>query len=327
MRASINQVDFEIINSSLETPIMNPDSSMNKLEWGMLILLSVLWGGSFFFMKVALTDLPTLTIVFNRVFIAALALFVFLKITNVSLPRGSKVWRAFFIMGFINNLVPFSLLVWGMTQIASGLAAILNATTPVFTILVAHFLTSDERISPNKIVGVLLGLIGVAVLVGIEALGGIDASILAMLACIGAAFSYALAAIFGRQFKALNIQPVAGAFGQVSASSLLLLPVIIVIDTPWVLSMPGLNTWFSLLALGIGSTALAYVLYFRILATASATNLALVTLLVPVSAILLGWLILDETLATNHLAGMALITAGLLAIDGRLWPGKKALQQ
>ena len=289
----------------------------------MLILLSVLWGGSFFFMKVALTDLPTFTIVFSRVCIAALALFVLMKAMKINLPRSLKVWRAFFIMGFINNLVPFSLLVWGMTQIASGLAAILNATTPVFTILVAHFVTSDERISSNKIVGVLLGLIGVAVLIGIDALGGFDASILAMLACLGAAFSYALAAIFGRKFRELNLQPVAGAFGQVSASSLLLLPVVLAIDSPWLLSMPGVNTWLSLIALGIGSTALAYVLYFRILATAGATNIALVTLLVPISAIFLGWSILDETLSANHFIGMALIAFGLLAIDGRLWPGRK----
>ena len=275
-------------------------------------------------MKVALTDLPTFTIVFSRVCIAALALFVLMKAMKIDLPRGLKAWRAFFIMGFINNLVPFSLLVWGMTQIASGLAAILNATTPVFTILVAHFMTSDERISPNKIVGVLLGLIGVAVLIGIDALGGFDASILAMLACLGAAFSYALAAIFGRKFRELNLQPVAGAFGQVTASSLLLLPVVLAIDSPWLLSMPGVNTWLSLIALGIGSTALAYVLYFRILATAGATNIALVTLLVPISAIFLGWLILDETLSANHFIGMALIGFGLLAIDGRLWPGRKA---
>ncbi len=301
---------------------MEFNSSMNSKEWSMLILLSILWGGSFFFMKVALAELPTFTIVFSRVCIAALTLLILIKAINIDLPRGLKFWRVFFIMGFINNLVPFSLLVWGMTQIASGLAAILNATTPVFTILVAHFATSDERISSNKIIGVLLGIMGVAILIGVDALAGFDVSILAMLACLAASFSYALAATFGRQFKALNITPVAGAFGQVSASSLLLLPVVIVVDSPWVLAMPGMNTWLSLLALGIGSTALAYLLYFRILATAGATNIALVTLLVPISAILLGWLILGETLSVNHFIGMALITFGLLAIDGRLWPGR-----
>ena len=290
----------------------------------MLILLSILWGASFFFMKVALAELPTFTIVFSRVCIASLALLVLIKVINLDFPVGIKIWRTFFIMGFINNLVPFSLLVWGMTEIASGLAAILNAMTPFFTILVAHFMTSDEQISTNKVVGVLLGLVGVVVLIGADALGGFSASLLAMLACLGAAFSYALAAIFGRQFKRLGLQPSVGAFGQVTASSLLLLPVVIIVDSPWTLAMPGINTWLSIIALGLGSTALAYLLYFRILATAGATNIALVTLLVPISAILLGWLILGESLLANHFIGMAIIISGLLAIDGRLWSARKA---
>lgn len=291
----------------------------------MLILLSVLWGGSFFFMKVALAELPTFTIVFSRVCIASLTLFVLIKVLDINFPRGIKVWRTFFIMGFINNVVPFSLLVWGMTEIASGLAAILTAATPAFTILIAHFTTSDEQMSANKVVGVLLGLVGVVVLIGVDALGGFNASNLAMLACLGAAFSYALAANFGRQFKRLDLQPVVGAFGQVTASSLLLFPVVLIVDSPWTLSMPGMNTWLSVITLGVGSTAFAYLLFFRILATAGATNIALVTLLVPISAIILGWLILRETLLINHLTGMAIITLGLLVIDGRFWWGNKVV--
>jgi drug/metabolite transporter (DMT)-like permease len=297
---------------------MTQKSSMGTSEWIMLATLSILWGGSFFFMKLSLAELPTLLIVFSRVAIAAIALFVFLNLSGIALPAGKQVWLAFFTMGFLNNLLPFSLLVWGMTEIASGLAAILNATTPVFTILVAHFMTSDERISINKLIGVLLGLAGVAVLIGFDALDGFNASILAMLACIGAALSYAFAAAYGRRFKEYGVQPTQVAFGQVTASSLLLFPVAIYIDSPWNLAMPGVNTWMALLALGIFSTALAYVLYFRILAAAGATNIALVTLLVPVSAILLGWLILGEVLSHNHFVGMGLITLGLLAIDGRL---------
>jgi drug/metabolite transporter (DMT)-like permease len=298
---------------------MKLKSSMNKVEWGMLILLSILWGASFLFMKVALAELPTFTIVFSRVCIASLTLLILIKILNHEFPKGLKVWRVFLIMGFINNVVPFSLLVWGMTELASGLAAILNAMTPFFTILLAHFVTIDERISYNKIVGVLLGLAGVVVLIGVDALGGFNASILAMLACLGAAFSYALAAIYGRQFIRMNIQPVTGAFGQVTASSFLLIPIVIFVDSPWTLSMPGMNTWLSIAILGVGSTAIAYILYFSILAAAGATNIALVALIVPVSAILFGWLILGETLLTNHLIGMAIIALGLLAIDGRLW--------
>lgn len=285
----------------------------------MLILLSLLWGGSFFFMKLSLAELPTFTIVFSRVGLAAITLLIYLKFSGKALPSGMNVWLAFFIMGFLNNLVPFCLLVWGMTEIASGLAAILNATTPVFTILVAHFATSDERLSRNKVIGVLLGLAGVAVLIGFEALDGFSASILAMLACIGAALSYGLAAAYGRKFREMGVRPVRVAFGQVTASSLLLFPVAILVDSPRTLSMPGVNTWLALLALGIFSTAFAYVLYFRILEAAGATNIALVTLLVPVSAILLGWMVLGEILVFQHFVGMGLIGLGLVTIDGRLF--------
>jgi drug/metabolite transporter (DMT)-like permease len=294
-------------------------SSMDLREWIMLILLSILWGGSFLFMKVALAELPIFVIVFARVGFAAITLLVYLKIGGEVVPSGKQVWLAFFVMGFINNLVPFSLLVWGMTEIASGLAAILNAMTPVFTVLVAHFMTSDERISINKISGVVLGLAGVVVLIGFEALDGFSASLLAMLACLGAALSYAFAAAYGRRFKKLGIRPAQVAFGQVSASSLLLFPLAMYADSPWNLPMPTLTIWMALLALGVFSTALAYVLYFQILAVAGATNIALVTLLVPISAIFLGWFILDEALSQNQFGGMALITAGLFVIDGRLF--------
>lgn len=297
---------------------MTQQPSMGPVEWLMLILLSVLWGGSFFFMKVSLAELPTLTIVFSRVAFAAITLGLVLKLMGQLLPRGFELWRAFFIMGLINNLLPFSLLVWGMTELSSGLASILNATTPVFAILVAHFATSDERISTNKIVGVILGLVGVAVLIGVDAVSGVSQSLLAMLACLGASLSYGLAATYGRKFKAMQVKPVSVAFGQVTASSLLLLPVALVIDSPWILAIPSLYTWSSLIALGVLSTALAYVLYFQILSRAGATNIALVTLLVPVSAIFLGWLILNETLELNHIVGMSLIALGLLAIDGRI---------
>lgn len=297
-------------------------SSMGLTEWGMLVVLAVVWGGAFFFMKVAVAELPVFTVVFIRVGIASLTLLVFLIITGVELPKTLKLWQVFFVMGFMNNLVPFSLLVWGMTEIASGLASILNATTPIFTILVAHFMTSDERISLNKSVGVLLGLAGVAVLIGVDALAGLDASILAMMACLGAALSYGFAAAYGRRLKELSIKPAVGAFGQVTASTILLFPLSMLIDNPWTLEMPGQNTILSMLALGVVSTALAYILYFRILASAGATNAALVTLLVPVSAIFLGWMVLGEALSPNHFAGMGLIAVGLMAIDGRIWPKK-----
>jgi drug/metabolite transporter (DMT)-like permease len=291
---------------------------MGGREWAMLIALSVLWGGSFFFVGVAVREVPPLSLVLARVGIAALALWVMLALTGMRMPRQPGLWAAFLGMGLLNNALPFALIVWGQQHIASGLAAILNATTPLFTVLVAHLLTEDERLTPAKAAGVVMGLLGVAVMLGAELLGGLGAGLAAQLACLGAALSYAFAGVFGRRFRRMGVPPLASAAGQVTASSLILLPLALLVDQPWALAMPGPASWAALLGLGLLSTALAYVLYFRILAVAGATNLLLVTFLVPVSAIWLGALVLGERLEARHFAGMALIGAGLALIDGRL---------
>ncbi|HEY9058621.1 MAG TPA: DMT family transporter [Aurantimonas sp.] len=287
-------------------------------EWGLLLTLSVLWGGSFFFTEVAVKELPPFTIVVLRVGLASVILFAALRLLGVRMPMEPRVWAAFLVMGLINNAVPFSLFVWGQTQIASGLAAILNATTPLFTVLVAHVLTDDEKLTGKRLAGVVAGLGGVAMMIGPAALEGLGLGVVAQLACLAAAFSYALAGIFGRRFKRMGVAPLATATGQVTASTLLLLPLALVVDRPWTLAMPSLPTVGAILSIAALSTALAYVLYFRILATAGATNLLLVTFLIPVSAILLGWLVLGERLAPRHFLGMGLIGVGLAAIDGRL---------
>ncbi|MBE7201892.1 MAG: DMT family transporter [Parafilimonas terrae] len=291
---------------------------MSSADWLMLIVLSVLWGGSFFFTGVALTALPPLTLVVLRVGIAAMALNLVLRATGSRLPRARAIWAAFIGMGVLNNVMPFCLIVWGQTRIASGLAAILNATTPLFTVAVAHVLTADERMTGNRLAGVLAGLAGVFVMVGPDAVEGFGADLLAQVAVLGAALSYACASLFGRRFARMGVPPLAVAAGQVTASSLLLLPMALVVDRPWTLPLPGVPVWAATFGTGLLSTAVAYVLYFRILARAGATNLSLVTFLIPASAILLGVLILGEHLEPRHLVGMALIACGLAAIDGRL---------
>ena len=298
---------------------MSSIKPMGLRQWSMLLILSLLWGGSFFFMKVALVDVPTFSIVFLRVSSAALVLFFYLAIVGLKIPRQFKVWRLFLLLGLFNNLLPFSLLIYGMTEIASGLASILNATTPLFTILVAHIATTDERISTHKVLGILSGMLGVCVLIGVEVFSGVGNSLWAMLACIAAAISYAIASIFGRKFQQYGVQPSVGAFGQVLSSSLLLVPLVILLDSPWQLSIPSVESMLAIAALGILSTALAYVIFFKLIREAGATNAVLVTLLVPVSAILLGWLFLQEQLTTNQFIGMGLIALGLIAIDGRLF--------
>ncbi len=293
--------------------------SMTPYEWLLLITLSILWGGSFFFVGVVVEALPPLTIVTLRVFLAAIALLVIVYFSGLRMPSNPTVWLAFIGMGVLNNVIPFILIVWGQTHIASGLASILNATTPLFTVVAAHFLTKDEKMSTLKILGVVFGLTGVVIMIGQEALGGLEDSILGQLAVLGAAISYSFAGIYGRRFRQLGIKPVVTATGQVTASSLLLIPLALFYDRPFTLPMPGVEIWLAIVSLALFSTALAYILYFRILSTAGATNVLLVTLLVPVSAILLGTAILGEQLEFKHMIGMGMISIGLLSIDGRVF--------
>lgn len=291
---------------------------MGPTEWVLLIALSILWGGSFFFVGVAVAELPPFTIVLLRVALAAIALHLALRALGVAMPWNRDAWLAFFGMGLLNNAIPFSLIVWGQTQIASGLASILNATTPLFTVLVAHVLTADERLTRARLAGVLLGIAGVVVMIGPAAMADLGRDVLAQLAVLAAALSYACAGVFGRRFKRMAVAPLATAAGQVSASSLLILPLALMVDRPWTMPVPGVTAFAAILGLALLSTALAYYLFFRILAAAGAVNLLLVTFLIPVSAILLGCLVLGEVLTLAQLAGMALIGAGLAAIDGRL---------
>ena len=292
--------------------------SMTGTEWAMLLALSILWGGSFFFVGIVVHEVPPLTLVLLRVGIAAVILNLVVRILKVSLPREPRVWLAFFGMGLLNNLVPFSLFVWGQSHIASGLASILNATTPLFGVIVAHGFTRDERATGAKLAGVLVGFAGAVLMIGPAALNHLGIDILAQLACLAGALTYAFAGVFGRRFKAMGIAPLATATGQLTAAAAMLAPVALFVERPWSLPTPGLSVWAAVLGLATFSTALGYILYFRILAGAGATNLLLVTFLIPVSAILLGWLFLGEMLAARHLGGMVLIGLGLVAIDGRL---------
>lgn len=291
---------------------------MGVREWTMLLTLSVLWGGSFFFVEVAITELPPFTTVTLRVALAAVALWIFVGLTGRPLPRGRNVWLAFLGMGVLNNAIPFSLITWGQTEIASGLASILNATTPLFTVFVAGYFLSDERASPSKLFGAVFGFAGCVLIIGPTAITQLGVGVLAQLAVLAAALSYAFAGVYGRRFQSMGVDPVVTAAGQTTSSALLLLPIAFIFEDPMALAMPSLETWVAIAGLAILSTAIAYVLYFRILASAGATNLLLVTFLIPVSAILLGVVILGEKLSLSHVTGLALIGVGLAVIDGRV---------
>ena len=289
--------------------------TMELKEWGLIVFLSILWGGSFFFVGVAVKEVPPLTVVLCRVALASVILLGIVYLKGDKMPTSISLWGGFIIMGALNNLIPFSLIVWGQTHIESGLASILNATTPIFGVVIAHLVTKEERLTANRMTGVIVGWIGVAVLIGIDSLHGFGIQVLGQLAVLGAAFAYACAAVYGRRFKGLS--PIVVATGMLCGSTLMMTPLALFVDQPWNLS-PGPMTLLALFGLAAISTSLAYIIYFRILATAGPTNLLLVTFLIPLSAILLGVMFLGERLGWNAFAGMALIFSGLIAIDGRL---------
>jgi drug/metabolite transporter (DMT)-like permease len=299
---------------------------MGPLEWALLGILSVIWGGSFFFVGVAVTGLPPLTIVLLRVGLAALVLHGVVRVLGQRLPRDRGTWGAIFLLALLNNLIPFGLIAWGQTHIASGLASILNATTPLFGVIFAHFWTADEGLSRGRLAGVALGFAGVVVLLGPEVLRGLGTDLLAQVAVLGAAACYAMASVYGRRFGRQGLAPILLATCQVTASTLMLLPVALAVDRPWRLPFPGTGVLAAVIALALLSTACAYILYFRILASSGATNILLVTFLIPVSAILLGVTFLGERLEGRHFAGMGLIGLGLSAIDGRLWQRRPGLR-
>ena len=302
------------------------NQTMSAKDWSMLLLLSCLWGGSFFFIGVAVTELPPLTIVTLRVGLAAIILWIFFLVSGQEIPKSLKLWRTFFVLGLLGNAIPFSLIVWGQTHIASGLASIINATTPLFTILIAGTLLSDERITGGKLIGVALGILGVAVLIiGPSRMIEITSDTTAQLAVVGAAISYGFATVYGRRFKAMGISPLTTVIGQVTTATVILLPLALIVERPDQLSNPSIQVWFAVFSLAAFSTVLAYILFFRILSSAGATNVVLVTFLVPITASLLGWLVLDEQLYIEHFIGMAFIGLGLASIDGRPWRYAKKL--
>lgn len=295
---------------------------MRPLDIVFLIILSVLWGGSFFFFEVLLEYWQPLTIVTLRVIIAACVLWLVLLASGTFIPKTRKAWFALLVVGILNNAIPFFLIVWGQIHITAGMSSILNATTPFFTVLVAGALLADERITGAKLLGVLIGMAGTIVMIGPQVLmsGFGSGSVLGQLAVMGAAISYAFAGVWSRRFKDMGITPLVIAAGQTTMAALLLLPITLMAEAPLqTLSGADAHIWAAMIGLAVFSTAVAYLLYFRLIATAGATNASLVTFLVPISAILLGVIFLSEPFTKPQAIGMALIGLGLLIMDGRIF--------
>jgi len=294
-----------------------PQRSMSAADWAKLLLLGAIWGGSFFFARVAVAEMHPLTLVLFRVAIAATALHVYLLARGPSFRLALPMASSFFLLALINNVIPFSLIFAGQTAMGAGLAAVLNSTTPFWTILIANAVTSDEKFSLNKVAGVLVGIAGVTVMVGPGIIASLGGPVWAKFAMIGASLSYAFALVFARRFK--SVPPVVVATGQLTASTIIMLPVVLVWSGPSGLFAASAPVWAAVFALALLSTAFAYILYFGIIGSAGATNASLVTLIVPVSAILLGFIFLGERLELFEVAGMLLIGLGLVTIDGRIF--------
>lgn len=294
-----------------------PALAMPPSAWMQIILLSAIWGGSFLFGRIAAQEVPALAIAFARVLTAASVLWVFLLVSRRRLPVIDRhLIVGLLVMGLVNNAIPFTLIFWGQKEIGAGLASIFNAMTPLFTVIFAQFATRDERITPLKLAGIATGITGVAVLVGDGLGAGLERHVAAELAVLGAAASYGIAGVWGRRFA--KVDPVFVATGQLTASSAILAVPALFAAAGTMQSLPSMAAILAILTLAVLCTAFAYVLFFRILAVAGATNTALVTFMVPASAILLGWLFLGERLSPHEFAGMALIACALILVDGGL---------
>ncbi|HET9398771.1 MAG TPA: EamA family transporter [Sphingomicrobium sp.] len=302
--------------AAYEAPVIR--TLMNRSDWLTLIVLALIWGAAFLFISVAVREVEPFTYVWLRLTIAAAAMWLFLwwRGESAGLPR--QVWVSILVLALFNNAIPFVLFGWGQTHIASGLAAILNATTPIWGVVVAHLFTHDEKLSGRKLAGVALGFAGVTVMIGPALLGSLGDNVLAQLACVTAALCYAFAGVWARRFRGMGLKPISVTTGQLSAGALVMLPVALLVDRPWLDAMPSLTAIGAIAALAVVCSAFAYILYFRLIDRAGATNALLVTLLVPPVAIFFGSLVLHEVIEPRDFAGLALIALGLAAIDGRL---------
>ena len=296
-------------------------TAISTRDWLLIVLLGAIWGGSFFFASIAVREIPPLPLVLFRVAIAASALWLYLLAARISLRPALPFILPFFGLSLLNNIIPFTLMFTGQTAIGAGLASVLNATTPFWTMLLANVLLSDEKLTLHRVVGVVFGIAGTAVMVGPGLLANLGGPVWAKFALVGTALSYACAGIFARRFR--PVPPELVATGQLTASTIIMIPVVLMLYEPAGLFAAGPTTWAAVLALALVATAFAYIIFFRILASAGASNTSLVTLIVPASAILLGTVFLGERLEAFEMAGIALIGVGLLIIDGRIFARRR----
>jgi drug/metabolite transporter (DMT)-like permease len=298
---------------------MTATPKLDGTGWMLIAILSILWGGSFVMIEIGLRSYPPLTLVFARVALAVPPMLLAMRLMGERLPRDSRSWVLLTVVGALNCALPFSLFFWGQQYLDSGYASILNATTPLWGVIAAHFLTSDEKATPTRILGALVGMAGIVVMVGPAAMKGLSDNLLAQIACLVSTTFYSFAAIYGRRLSQSALTPISVATGQTITASLIMLPIMLMVDQPWSMAMPRLDATMAALMLALISTALAYTLYFRLIDRSGASNAQLVAFLIPVFAVFLGSLMLNEKLTSGQAGGAVLIAAGLVILDGRLF--------
>ncbi len=297
---------------------MTQGPKLDGTGWLLIGILSILWGGAFFLIEVGLRSYPPITLVFMRLVLAVPPMWIAMRLMGERLPTEPRIWGLLAIVGALNCALPFILFFWGQQYLDSGYASILNATTPLWGVITAHFLTSDEKATPARIVGVLIGMAGIVVMVGPEAMKGLSNNLLAQLACIISTIFYSFAAIYGRRLSQTELTPMAVATGQTMMAALMMVPIVVVMDQPWTMAAPRLDSTLAGITLAIFSTALAYTLYFRLIDRSGASNAQLVAFLMPILAVILGIAFLGESLSGGQIAGAGLIAVGLAILDGRL---------
>lgn len=295
---------------------------MSTSAWLILLLLAALWGGSFVFSKVAVSQVTPLTLVLARVLLAAITLHVVCLFTGVRLLTTMKAWVAYFVMGLLNNVIAFSLIFWGQQSIEASLSAILTGATPFFTVLIAGLVLADERFSTAKVIGLIIGFAGVVLVIGPRHVLGLGEHLLAELAIVGAALAYGFSGVWGRRFAGEN--PLATATGQLTAASVMMIPIAFYFERPLELGPLSTPVITSVLALAIVSTAIAYLLFFKVLKMAGATNTSLVTMLVPVFTMVIAVPTLGESIDALKLLGLIVIGIGLAVLDGRILKSARA---
>lgn len=292
---------------------------LDATSWTLIGILSILWGSAFLLIKVGMESFSFNTLVFLRLALAVPPMLIAMRLAGHSSPRDMKSWWMLAVVGALNCALPFMLFFWGMQYIESGYSSVLNATTPLWGVVIAHFMTDDEKITSSRILGVLLGMAGIVVMAWPDAVKGLTGNFLAQLACLVSTLFYSIAAIYGRRLSQTAMAPMVVATGQTMAAALIMLPVMLIFDQPWTMPTPSLESTAAALTLALLSTALAYILFFRLIDRSGASNAQLVAFLMPILAVILGMAFLGESLSERQIAGAILIALGLVAIDGRLF--------